>query len=188
MVSKGQRCPQAGPIGLAARWRCDHVHGLDQPHPAGLKSKAHAALGVAALQLLVARVQAVHRHHQRAGQRTVLVGEEHRQLLARGQCVRIALGHQLERETQAPIALRRARRPRQHQAFGAACIQFARRGAGLLAQGALPDDAVQAFLGQVGIELFCRQLDEAGMAVVADDLHARPGHRHQPCGVVAEPA
>ena len=144
---------------LRAGGRRNHVDGLDQPHPARPQREAHAAVLVGAGRQLLGGIQAVHRDDERAGERTVLVGQANGKILAGAKGVRIPFGDELEREAERPIALRLARRSRKHQALRAAREELAGRGAGLVAAGSQRGDRVEPFFLQVLIELLRRQLD-----------------------------
>src|SRR5439155_26400783 len=125
-----ERRPEARPVCPGAGGRRTHMDGFDQPHPARSPPEPYAAVVVGTSRQLLGRVQAVHGNDERAGERTVLVRQAHGKILTSADCVRIPLGHELERKAESPIALRFARRSGKHQALRAAGQDLVGSGAG----------------------------------------------------------
>ena len=148
----------------------------------------YASIGVAAQRLLECGIAAVHRHHQRAHQGPAEVRDAHRQRVAGGHGVGVALGHQLQRQAHGAVALAGQDRANLQQGLGTAGVELARRAVAELGLRALRQHVVQALFGQVRIEFGGGQLDAAGVAVIGHHLQPCRRRPHTPGDVVAKPA
>ena len=101
-VSDAQKLAHSAPLPAGAGTMCT---ALISHMPPPLQPQPHTAVAVSAGAELFRGVLAVHRDDERAGQRTVLVGQADGKLLAGAKGVGIPLGDQLEGEAQGPIAV-----------------------------------------------------------------------------------
>src|SRR5437667_280888 len=84
-----ERRPKTRPLGVGTGRRRNHMYGFNQPHPARPQPESHTAVVVSASYLLLRRMQTVHGNDQRARERTFLVRQPNRKILASADCVRV---------------------------------------------------------------------------------------------------
>ena len=79
------------------------MNSFHQPHTTVFQLESDAAIVVGASRQLLGRIQTVDGNDQRVGEGTILEREPNRKVLTGAQCVRIPLGHELEREAERPV-------------------------------------------------------------------------------------